>query len=526
VKKRNFIIVLLAIIALVTSVRTQAGETAGVNLTITVGPFCGNGVAETGEQCDGSQLRGKTCASINFGSGSLTCSALCQFNTSGCVTGATATSTPYLFSHTNVSEYTFYDSNNSAKIVIPENFYGQDLTFNALSYDKTVFQSTKPPPSGKNFVGKTYDFVFIDPDGGPVSTISQPATLTLTYTDDDISGITESSLAPYRRGSGDASWQLISGATVDTANKKVTFSTANFSSFALIGSPAPSCGDGACNGSETCSSCSPDCGICSSSRNVSSSGGGGGGGGVLITAGTGSVVFSGKAYPKSTITLLKDAQVAASTIAGIDSNFQVSLSGLSAGNFIFSIYGEDKDGQRSSLFSFTVSISANATTNVTGIFIAPTIAVDKSEVKRGDNIAIFGQSAPSADIVVQINSDEEFYGKIKADKDGVYLYNFDTSPLDYGSHSTKSKAALAGSLSSFSSAVGFKIGTKNVLAPKVAANKVLKGDIQGDGKVNLIDFSIVAYWYKRANPPAKVDLNGDGKVDLIDLSIMAYYWTG
>ncbi len=219
--------------------------------------------------------------------------------------------------------------------------------------------------------------------------------------------------------------------------------------------------------------------------------------------------------------------MAASTIAGIDSNFSISLSGLSAGNFIFSIYGEDKEGRRSSLFSFTVSISANATTNVTGIFIAPTIAVDKSEVKRGDNIAIFGQSAPSADIVVQINSDEEFYGKVKADTGGVYLYNFDTSPLDLDDHSAKSKASLAGFLSSFSSAVNFKVGTKNVAALKIVAKKCpAKGDVNEDCRVNLIDFSIVAYWYNRANPPVKVDFNGDRKVNLIDLSIMAYYWTG
>lgn len=38
--------------------------------------------------------------------------------------------------------------------------------------------------------------------------------------------------------------------------------------------PAPACGDGACNGNETCSSCSSDCGSC-----PSSGGGGGGGGG-------------------------------------------------------------------------------------------------------------------------------------------------------------------------------------------------------------------------------------------------------
>jgi hypothetical protein len=52
------------------------------------------------------------------------------------------------------------------------------------------------------------------------------------------------------------------------------------------------------------------------------------------------------------------------------------------------------------------------------------------------------------------------------------------------------------------------------------------GDVNGDGKVNLVDFSVSAYWYRRASPPPSIDANGDGVVNLIDLSIMAFYWTG
>lgn len=256
--------------------------------------------------------------------------------------------------------------------------------------------------------------------------------------------------------------------------------------------------------------------------------GGGGGGGSIVTSSVGNstVVFSGRAYPKSTVTLLKDAQVAASTIAGPDSNFVITLNNLSAGNFIFSIYAEDKDGQRSSLFSFTVSVTANVTTNVTGIFIAPTIGIDKSEVKRGEDITFFGQSLPNAKILITVNSDEAIFTEAVTSKDGVYLRQFDTTPLEFGSHSVKSKSVSSdGAISPFSAVAGFVVGTKNVAAPK-PVKKVLKGDSNGDSKVNLVDFSIVAYWYKRASPPAKVDLNGDGKVDLIDFSIMAYYWTG
>ncbi|TSD06643.1 MAG: Uncharacterized protein Greene07144_1133 [Parcubacteria group bacterium Greene0714_4] len=162
---------------------------------------------------------------------------------------------------------------------------------------------------------------------------------------------------------------------------------------------------------------------------------------------------------------------------------------------------------------------------MSGIFIAPTITVDKSEVKRGDNIAIFGQSVPQSEITIAVNSEEEMFVKTPADKDGAYLYNFDTAPLEIGSHLAKSKSALNGEISSFSKSVGFTVGTKNVASVKKVA-QALKGDANGDSRVNLIDFSIVAYWYKRPSPPAHVDLNNDKKVDLVDFSIMAFYWTG
>jgi hypothetical protein len=259
------------------------------------------------------------------------------------------------------------------------------------------------------------------------------------------------------------------------------------------------------------------------------SGGGGGGGGGFYSAT--SVIFSGKAYPKSIVTLLKDAQIISNTVAGTDASFTITLNNLTAGNYIFSMYSEDKNGLRSSLLTFPVSVTAGATTNVSGIFLAPTIAVDKSEVKRGDDIAIFGQSVPQSNIVISVHSDEEYFSQTISDKDGIYLYNFDTSFLDLGSHVTKSKASIGNQLvSGYSNAVNFKVGTQNIAANPIKACPV-KGDLNNDCRVNLVDFSIASYWYKRPLSDAfKVieisKLNGDGKVNLVDFSIMAYYWTG
>jgi len=250
-------------------------------------------------------------------------------------------------------------------------------------------------------------------------------------------------------------------------------------------------------------------------------GGGGGGGGEQIT----SVNFSGRAYPMSSVTILKDGQVSIQTIAGPDARFAASLTGLAPGNYTFSLYSEDINNNRSALFTFSVYISNGASTNISGIYITPTISVDKSQVRRGDNIAIFGQTVPDSDVTISVNSDPEYFKYTDADEDGIYLYNFDSSVLVMGSHLTKSKSAVAGEISTYGQSISFLVGDSNILKEGDSCGAGT-GDVNCDSSVDLIDFSIAAYWYQRSNPPSNSDLNNDGKVDLVDFSIMAYYWTG
>lgn len=256
---------------------------------------------------------------------------------------------------------------------------------------------------------------------------------------------------------------------------------------------------------------------------AASGGGGGGGGGGSGNTGTG-VQFLGRAYPLSKVTILKDGQVAVTTIAGPDSNFDVLLNNLNTGDYTFSVYGEDNNRNKSSHFTFPIFITSNVITKVSGIFIAPTIAVDKSEVRKGDPIAIFGQSTPSASIVINVNSETPHFVTSPSDSNGIYLYNFDTSVLEIGSHNTNSKAVKGAEISQISNVVNFKVGTVNV---PVAEKKCdLRADMNGDCRVNLVDFSILAFWYKKPNPPSQKDLNNDNMINLVDFSIMAYYWTG
>jgi len=52
------------------------------------------------------------------------------------------------------------------------------------------------------------------------------------------------------------------------------------------------------------------------------------------------------------------------------------------------------------------------------------------------------------------------------------------------------------------------------------------GDINNDGYVDIVDFSILLYFWGQTNPSNPcADINRDGIVDIIDFSIMLYWWS-
>lgn len=251
----------------------------------------------------------------------------------------------------------------------------------------------------------------------------------------------------------------------------------------------------------------------------------GGGGGSSGTGGvfTG-VKFIGRAYPLSTVVILKDGQQIVSTIAGPDARFEIVVSGLSPSTYTFSVLSEDSLGRRSTLFTFPLMITQGVLATISGIFLAPTIDTDKVEVKKGDTLNIFGQTAPNSNVTINVNSLVPHFFQVPTDSGGAYLFNLDTSILEYGDHSAKSKAVYTNEISQFGKLAYFKVSDKTIIRDQNTVT--IEADLNQDGYVNIVDFSILAFWYKKPSPPSYVDLNKDGIVTIVDFSMMAYYWTG
>ena len=190
--------------------------------------------------------------------------------------------------------------------------------------------------------------------------------------------------------------------------------------------------------------------------------GGGGSRRKLSSIPSTNMIFTGKAYPKSTVTLLKDSQIVATSIADVSADFQVAVSGISSGHYIFGVYAEDNIGQRSTLLTFPYDVAPGLTVKLSDILIPPSISVNKNEVRHGDSILIFGQSVPYADITISIKSVQESILKTTADQNGNYLYNFNTGALTTGEYFVKSHFELEGGMSSFNDPISFTIGAVNI----------------------------------------------------------------
>lgn len=232
------------------------------------------------------------------------------------------------------------------------------------------------------------------------------------------------------------------------------------------------------------------------------------------------VVIRGRAYPEGLVTLLVDGRVQNTVRADSQALFDWSFV-LNPGAHDFSLYSTDLHGRRSPVYTFSKNLLGQATSMFPEIFLAPTIKAEKTEVKKGDILNIHGQAAPSSRVSVFVDSENAIAKTVTAEKDGAYLLSLNTDNLAYGDHTAKIQAELGGMKSLYSSLIKFAIGEKNIL-------RNLPADENGDGRVNIVDLSIILYWWGETPKETSraADINKDGQINLKDLSVMLYYWTG
>ncbi len=267
---------------------------------------------------------------------------------------------------------------------------------------------------------------------------------------------------------------------------------------------------------------------------TSNSGGGGsggdGGGGLEsiekpYQSGDGQVTITGYAFPKSTVVVLVDGQVAQDAQSDSNGSFSVLLDQIAKGAYTFGVYGVDKEGVKSSTFSTTFTITGSRGTTLSNINVMPSIKVTPDPVNPGSPLSITGYSIPNATITLENQNDKSSVTlktfTTTSDGLGLWKIDIDTAGFSKGTYKVRAKAKQeAGVSTNFSGYTFYGVGE--------AATVPRTSDLNSDKKVNLTDFSILLFWWGSdggaSNPPA--DINKDGKVSLTDFSIMIFNWTG
>lgn len=258
---------------------------------------------------------------------------------------------------------------------------------------------------------------------------------------------------------------------------------------------------------------------------VSSSTVSGGRGGAFVNA---QLLLSGMAYPLARLTVWRNGIVGASAIAGLDGKFKINLSDFQAGWINIALYVQDSDGAYALPYSLPIYLTPAAITGVEGIVISPTISVDKLSINQGERLRIFGQAAPETELSISVRMPDQSIARLSSDSLGRYSYDLQTQGMSLGYYQAWSRVYYKNKIGTLSGPRSFRILAAQAVDKPVDKDKncLLKADLNGDCKVNLVDFSILAYWYKRPKMPEALDLQKNGLVDLADLSVLAYYWTG
>lgn len=234
------------------------------------------------------------------------------------------------------------------------------------------------------------------------------------------------------------------------------------------------------------------------------------------------VIFNGYAAPGATVTALRDSTLAGSTISDRQAKFSITLTDQPTGAIVYVLSGADSDGRSLTAMTFALSLGLSTTTIINGVFLGPSIAIDKNSVKIGTPVTISGTTAPTSLVTLTVSSPHATSFSLTADSQGRWSKVVNTTSIGVGQHSAQAQALLDGTAASeISAAVMFAV---NALGQ---CDNRATGDLNCDARVDLIDFSVLLFFWRQTNPNnERVDSNHDGTVNIVDFSIMLFQWTG
>ncbi len=296
----------------------------------------------------------------------------------------------------------------------------------------------------------------------------------------------------------------------------------------------PYCGDGILQTlfSEQCDDGNNDSGdFCSATCTIEPAGSGGGGssgggggsrGGQDRELGDTRVNVIGQTFPRANVSIILDAESVGTVRADNSGRFEFATD-ASPGTVSMGFSALDENNTRTVTFNTTFDVTQGAITNVAGIIIPPSLSVSDTTINPGDTVIFRGQAVPNATIEVQIGAAVRTQ-TTQSNANGTWSLSYNTNSLSPGEYAVKARSVSGTgaitSQSSYSTVLQLFVG--------VEGRATTPSDLNRDGSINLIDFSILIFWWNTnaGNSDPSADINGNGRVGIEDFSILLFNWTG
>lgn len=245
---------------------------------------------------------------------------------------------------------------------------------------------------------------------------------------------------------------------------------------------------------------------------------------VVPSIGKGKVIFKGVAYPEAQVNLLQESALVASQSTNSLGQFTVEIDNLAEGVYTFSLQVQQVTGYKSLITSYTFNVIADTVTTISTIVLPPTLELTQNSLNLGEFLPVVGRAAPLSRVVIGLD-DQDAFAEVVADQSGNWQYLLDSKALSLGEHGLKAKMGIAdGNFSIYCEEQKFILSAEGEPIPEVLGPTKRTADFNNDGKVDLVDFSILLYYWSRASE--LTDIDKSGIVDLVDFSILLYEWTG
>lgn len=224
------------------------------------------------------------------------------------------------------------------------------------------------------------------------------------------------------------------------------------------------------------------------------------------------VIVYGLGAPLSTVSLLKDGQRVATVPVKEDGTFQMTISGLGTGTYRFQLVSDITGFSAVRSEVLVLRVLKDSNTKVGPVVLSPHVRYGYTD----NRFFVSGYTAPTSKVSLRKNGFLE--SGVTTDTEGAFTFYPDSIAGD----------AFIVSLDLLT---GFSATALPFIQPAPTIENVprpcsLRGDVNDDCRVNVIDFFVARFQYITDVVGSTLDFDDNGEVTIVDFSIMAYYWTG